>query len=157
MTYLDMDPLSIHTIVMAATGVLTDIADKRGMVSVMEQYIRPAKLKEFRRAIRKNSNFFKHADRDANAKLEHFNTSINDFALLEATYLYSELGNEATVPMKIYLGWFIALYPEFTYDTPMIRRFQQSFVWPGGLPVSREEVCQAAISALGGIEKIVLT
>src|SRR5579863_8307400 len=70
------DPVSIHTLAMAAFRVLKDVSEHQAGNSTVDilirDYIRPEHEKVFWAAISKASNFFKHADRDFDQEFEDF-------------------------------------------------------------------------------------
>lgn len=149
MTFLCMDPLAIHTLIMAANGVLQDLTDKEERVSSKEQLIRPEKIDEFRKAMRKGSNFLKHANSDPHDRLKPITDFINDSEILWAIELYKELGNAATEFMAAYSSWFIVLYPKFVNDTSANRKLRDALNLPANSSDSRRELGDAIAITLG--------
>ena len=132
LTFLDKDPLPIHTIAMAALGVLQDLADKKGVLSQLEDMIRPEKLECFRSKVRQKSNFLKHADRDPNSFIEPLTGFSNDAVILNCIEYFDVLGGELTPYMTQYRWWFCAMYPHLMLEG-RLRTFMETlkFDQPG--------------------------
>jgi len=68
----ESDEVSVHTLAGAAHVLLTDLHTARNTKTLLHRYIRPEKIWEFEKAVRKPQNFFKHAADDP--------TIVTDFA-----------------------------------------------------------------------------
>ena len=68
----DKDPVSVHTLACAAHQIVYDISAKRGGDHPLfdSDQIADEHRREFRRLLRKDMTFFKHAERDAEAITE---------------------------------------------------------------------------------------
>ena len=66
----DGDEISTHTLVGAAHILITDLFSAAKQESLMYQYIRPEKRKDFERAIRGPQNFLKHVEKDPDDVLD---------------------------------------------------------------------------------------
>jgi hypothetical protein len=106
------DPVSIHTLAEAAAQVLYDIRSQHGGTSLTRDsnLIREEKKKEWLSYVFRSRNFFKHADRDANATHE-FKDTFNHFSLLDATNLYLTAKKAWTPESLLYFSWFALSYP----------------------------------------------
>lgn len=115
------DPVSVHTLAAAGGRILRDICNqkKTPLDQAFKAMIRPGKEKEFLAAVNMPANFFKHADKDADAILENVDEEINELVLFWACGHYSDLGYSLTPPMATLWTWFAALHPEFLLDGPM--------------------------------------
>lgn len=106
------DPVSIHTLTAAAYNVVRDLNKKLGggKLLVKEEfldYIKEGHEQEVRELINRAENFFKHADRDHDSKIE-FNPAQSEFLILEACSVYARLSGEFPPLFKLYQSWFIA-------------------------------------------------
>lgn len=115
------DMIAVHTLATAAQEVATDLAKRKGLKGVFEhakELIVPEKLEEFFRRVRKPQNFFKHADRDPDDKLE-FYYAATQYHLFDAVLLCILLkGDSPLTPEFIgFMAWFVGKYPDvFTDD-----------------------------------------
>ena len=78
------DPVSTHTLVAAASGVLGGLASKRGIERPVRDrdLVRDDRRAEFVRILNQAQNFFKHADNDPDATLEFRKVRPSRFARL---------------------------------------------------------------------------
>lgn len=113
------DMIAVHTLAAAAQGVLRALARRKGFTSLFEEgitKIRPEKQDEVRSLFAKAQNFFKHADRDADAKLEFF-PDATKFYLLDATRLLLSLTGRHLPETAALVGFFVVQYPGwFNFD-----------------------------------------
>jgi hypothetical protein len=66
-------------------------------------------------------NFFKHADRDAHDILDHVQEEFNDVAIFLAVQCYVALGSSPTKPMRAFIVWFSAIYPDFLLEDETLK------------------------------------
>jgi hypothetical protein len=113
MFFNDGDVVSQHTLVMAAHGILSDLASERGIKWLIKEspLIPPAARRDFIRALRLPQNFFKHADKDGGKKIR-FRYNGTRFFLFEAVRIFAVLAEQVTHPMKVFLVWFQLCYPD---------------------------------------------
>ena len=86
----DVDPVSVHTLVMAAHGILKALNKKRGgqpMLGDPMPSIRPGFEKLVADMFVKSSNFFKHGAKDPLAT-HYFAPKSNQFMILDACQVY---------------------------------------------------------------------
>jgi hypothetical protein len=105
--FLDKDEVSVHTLLAAAYQIIDDVNEKRG--NLRDNLFRPDKIKpEYHRQwadmIRAPSNFFKHADRDPEGKIEFFPFS-NMMFILYATTGLAALGVQSSVLERAFMVW----------------------------------------------------
>lgn len=108
------DVISIHTLASASYDLLKALCDKNGINNYMvknESFVREDKKMEFRQAINKAQNFFKHADRDHNSILE-FSPEFSEYFLWDATHMYSQLTSEHPPLFMLYRLWIAAKHPD---------------------------------------------
>jgi hypothetical protein len=109
----DGDVVSQHTLVMAAHGIVYDLARKRKIRgSIKDSPLVPAGVRgAFIKALHLPQNFFKHADSDDGARIR-FRYNGTHFFLFDAVRLFALLARELPYPMKVFLVWFQLCYPE---------------------------------------------
>lgn len=116
------DPVSIHTLAWAALEIIhCHLPVNNGNVSEMYAfthyhsiYIKEEYKKIFANKLREARNFFKHAARDLDKKIQ-FKPELNECVLLEAVLCYCRLEEHAltTIPeIQIFMSWLILKYPE---------------------------------------------
>jgi hypothetical protein len=110
--FSESDPVSIHTLVSAAHRLVYDINRKcLGLPMLWDTtYIRPGREKEYRDILAKASNFFKHADRDAEKTLS-FSPESTAFHLLDVCNVYQPLATERRPLMRLFI-----LYMQIHYS-----------------------------------------
>ena len=121
--FLDSDPVSIETLAGAANGVLRGMAVGRNVQSYLHDsdLIKPEFRKEWFNFLHESQNFFKHADRDADALLE-FNPEWVKFVLLETCHLFRNLAAHKDFKQRqlkeaiLYELWFSLAYPQYLID-----------------------------------------
>ncbi len=122
------DPISIHTLTMAAHGILHDLSKAKGIGSQLKEsdLIKPEYRREWIRLLHEPQNFFKHADRDPdpNAVIE-FKPELTPFLLIDALRLYRELKGRPMREELVLQTWFGIMYPNVMRDTPMTRLFNE--------------------------------
>lgn len=81
----DSEPVAIHTLACAAHELLATLLEKQGKSALAfdPSLYKPGSAGEVKKALHKHYNFFKHADRDTDAKIE-FPIGITEMFLLMA-------------------------------------------------------------------------
>jgi hypothetical protein len=125
------DIVVIHTIIASAHQILFDIGKKNGIVSSIKntQALKEKKIQDFLKKINYPYNFFKHADNDADGKinigpLERFTS---DF-IMDAIVMLQGINNNMPIEAKIFWFWFVSKYPEDFANCPddsVIKKFQE--------------------------------
>ncbi len=113
----DGNEVSIHTLVGAAHGILHDLGKKKGIHSLIKDSdrIRPEYRKVLLDAINAHQNFFKHANKDGDKKLE-FPLNITEIYLFDAIQMFLMLGGKLSHQLKIFNVWLFIEHPEFLKD-----------------------------------------
>ena len=105
--FRDGDPVSIHTLAAAAYQVVHDIKTHRGIEQEL-MYDSIVIKDEYRslwiNLVKKQQNFFKHADRDPNELVE-FPLSANVLFMVMSLYGLEILGEKKSIPMRIFNTW----------------------------------------------------
>tara|TARA_R110002124_G_scaffold149220_1_gene315100 strand:+ start:255610 stop:256179 length:570 start_codon:yes stop_codon:yes gene_type:complete len=124
----ERDPVSIHTLLGASLGILHDHITDKGVVwdnNLMFHretiYIKDEFRKLWQDSIRKEQNFFKHADRDlknGTTNIE-FDPEINIFHIVEAIKALGAIETEKKfwpVEFKVFFSWLVCKYPNMVKD-----------------------------------------
>jgi hypothetical protein len=94
----DKDPISIHTLTMAAGEIIDKICTSKGLVSMRSgllDNIIPARRQEVGDAMNRARNFFKHASpANPDETLRDFSDDVNLFAIIFAAESLRSLGVE---------------------------------------------------------------
>ena len=112
MLFRNEDPLAVHTVAMAAFGILRDLTRNHGLEHTFESMIRPGKEREVWGALNSRANFLKHADRDPGDILTPFPDYTNDLLLIIASTYYELLDNPPTLEMRILVAWYCSIHPD---------------------------------------------
>lgn len=110
----EADPVSIHTLTMAAHGILRAINRKRGgrpMMGEPNPRIRPGFEKEWANVVSEASNFFKHGSRDPLGTL-HFAPESNMPLLFDACAVFMETSQESRPLMELLKFYTIVHHPQ---------------------------------------------
>lgn len=113
--FANEDPLPIHTLVMAAFGILKDLSSGRPDLfwpQVLEAIVRPEKRQALWRTLNASSNYLKHADKDPSAILSDFREESNDSMLVLGALYYQGLGYPLTTEMQAIITWYLATRPD---------------------------------------------
>ncbi len=135
------DAICIHVIASSAQIIVTDVCRNHGkntVTDMLAEYIRPEALKDFRRILKSPYNYFKHAKRDTDTELAHFDEGMNDIILWFAVIDYITAFSKPTATMLCFLAWFIAVNPKFVKP---------------GMP-ELDEVVVLIKKVFGGIDKL---
>jgi hypothetical protein len=115
------DFVVIHTVIASAHQVLIDVGKEQGIVSVVKNP-KGMTREEFRKHVRTVNepyNFFKHADKDPEGKInialiERFTS---DF-MLDAILMLQNISGEIPLEAKVFWSWFVSTYPDEFSDCP---------------------------------------
>jgi hypothetical protein len=110
----DADPVSVHTLVMAAHGILRAINKKRGgqpMFGDPSPYIRPGFEKRVADMFVESSNFFKHGAKDPVAT-HYFAPELNHCVMLDACQAFMLLTQEQRPLMNVFTLYLAFHEPE---------------------------------------------
>jgi hypothetical protein len=154
MLFENEDPIAIHTLCMAAFRILRDLAEKGGdsyIHKVVKAIIKPGMEKEFWAVLQGPANFFKHADRDAEAILGDVDEELNDIAMLLTCHFYQNLGHQLTPEMMMLVLWVNVMHPNYLReDIPVLLKEQLSQARSGLVGQSRQDqlsVCRELLVA----------
>jgi hypothetical protein len=103
------DEVAIHTLVMAAFGILRDLSKDR---DYYELGVKPHLTQIGIRRLNKIANFLKHADRDSDATLSSFSHEENDWRIGFCIILYRDLAGKFTPTMAAFHSWMVVRHPE---------------------------------------------
>lgn len=109
----DEDLLPVVTLARAAAEVLRDIGAREGIDDVVldSDIVAEGREEEWRRLVRRDQNFLKHADRDPDGTLE-FNADSVPFVVFAAVQMLWRVGKCDVPETRAFIGWFVNAYPE---------------------------------------------
>jgi hypothetical protein len=110
----DKDAVSIHSLAYAAYDVIHTLSEKHGRTKKLfldSDLVKHEYKRIFRDAARRAGNFFKHADRDPEEKLE-FKPIINEFFIYFAILGIELMGLPASRFERAFLMWICLHHPE---------------------------------------------
>jgi hypothetical protein len=115
--FCDDDAVSIHVLASAASQILYDVCQHRGVRSFRDtslDYIVENYHREWIKRTRQAFEYFKHARADAAEELARFHPNANDFVLFAACFDYANLYGltDANPAIICYFGWFLGTRPE---------------------------------------------
>jgi hypothetical protein len=115
MFFAEADPVSIHTLASAAQEILRGLTKARGIPSpsVKDTDLIPEdKRGIWLKAVNREQNFFKHADRDPDESLV-FDPDFVPYVIHDAAAIYSKLTG-GTIPRECaaFAMWFILKHPQ---------------------------------------------
>ena len=104
----DGDPVSVHALSFAAYEIAHAVSKKRnplrpGLLFDAE-FIKEERRREFNDLMRKEANFFKHADRDPNAVVE-FHPELSEMFMLFAIFALQLCGERESEEESIFVHW----------------------------------------------------
>ncbi len=104
------DPIAVHTLVAAGHQIVTDLGNAVGVVGLLKGSGQPA---EHLRALNYAANFFKHADKDAEGRvnIEPLAKLTAEF-LMDAVVLLQRLTGELPIEGKVFWTWFVTKHRE---------------------------------------------
>jgi hypothetical protein len=123
----DCDPVSVHTLVMAANEIIERLCESKGTPAMRRSFLAmiiPEMRKEFGRHLNKARNFFKHAS-DLNEVLENFSDEQNLVGIIMAVNGLLLLGVDMQ-EARSFIAWVRLVEPQFFPD-PLPRDFLGTF------------------------------
>lgn len=108
------DIVSVHTLATAAYQILYDTARKQGLKDILydSDIIKDEYRGQAKRHINIAKNFFKHADKDRDKKIE-FNSSITEWFLFSAAHLVRQIYGDMYPENYVFVWWYAVNHPEF--------------------------------------------
>lgn len=115
------DPVVVHTLVASAHQILFDLGKSRGVGSQIKNSanLDAQEVQEFLRAVNYPYNFFKHADRDPESKIDVgplFQLTA-DF-LMDGVLMLQKIAGVVPIQARIYWAWFVSYYHEQFANLP---------------------------------------
>jgi hypothetical protein len=112
----DSDPVSVHTLAFAAYEILHAVSEYRDPHRcdlIFDTFlIKDEFRREWNKLIRRDANFFKHAERDPEASLD-FDPAFSEWFILYATVARQLCGREQSNEETLFLWWFQINRPDF--------------------------------------------
>lgn len=109
--------VSVHTLATAAYQILYDTAKKQGLKDILydSDIIKDEYRGQAKRHINIAKNFFKHADKDHDKKIE-FNSSMTEWFLFSAAHLVRQIYGDMYLENYVFCWWYSVNHPEFLKD-----------------------------------------
>jgi hypothetical protein len=122
--FQDGDRVSIRTLAAAAHQVLSDLLKHAGKKTRLERnaedVVKPEYRREYRDAIRRAQNFFKHADKEPNpTAVVEFDPRQTHYILLDCFEAYMLLTGRSMRELWLFFGWFALENPDLLLPSPM--------------------------------------
>lgn len=137
------DPVSIFTLAANAWEVVDTLCDKRGVKSISNEsrdHIPEGKDLKKNYVNSPYRNFFKHADRDPDARLDGFDATKCDGVLFLGVEDYLRLMGKGPVEFQIFQLWYLAMYIEKVSDTSLEKILEATDrAFPNIRELSRDE------------------
>jgi hypothetical protein len=119
--FQDRDPISVHTLAMAAAEIIDRLCEAKGLQSMRAHFmsrVTPEHRKEVGNALNKAVNFFKHASSSRpNQVLADFSDDRNMMAIMFAVDGLRQLGTH-TEEMKAFSAWQMVVEPGLFLNPP---------------------------------------
>jgi len=117
MWFADGDTVSIHTLACAAHQIIHDInTNQKGPDLIFDSaIIKDERRKEWIRRMKKESNFFKHADTDP-VEIIEFDPQSSEFFIIMSINGLLIFGIEGNVAETAFFRWFCLHNPDFLTD-----------------------------------------
>jgi len=125
------DLIVVHTLVASAHQILFDLGKKQGVESQIKSLdnLRDDDVQELLRGVNYPYNFFKHADRDPEAKIDvgplfQFTADY----LMDGVLMLQTIAGSLPIHARIYWAWFVSYYHEQFENLPPdgeVARLQQ--------------------------------
>jgi hypothetical protein len=113
----DSDPVSVHTLALAAYGILHTIPRKRGESGLLFDSfaIKKEMRNDWAKLLREQANFFKHADRDPEGEVS-FALFANEVFILFSIMALSKMGEPLELEERAFLGWHSMMRPHLVKE-----------------------------------------
>ena len=118
MLFSERDRIAIHTVASAAHQVFADLAIKRNLRHLLRNpsaYIDSSAYTQARKELCEPENFFKHADRDADAQVT-FAPLLLQIFLVESIEIHAQLAEHTLWDFHVFNMWFHLCFPGYTHD-----------------------------------------
>lgn len=128
------DPIAIHTLVASAHQILFDIGSEKGIGSVVKrlQGLEKGEVRQFLISVNYPYNFFKHADKDPDTRINigPLSQLTQDF-IMDAVLMLQRISGDIPREAQVFWNWFVSFYPEgfdkLPPDGPIARMQEQEF------------------------------
>ncbi len=138
--FFNKDIISCLTLIWASRLILLDLAKLAWTHNWMQSIIIPEMIWTFENAMRKEQNFFKHAEKDGFADIE-FEPKKIEWLLIDALNIYEQLPNcKHTKNMQSFQFYFIVNNPKLVNEGK--RKILLEFLGNNGIP-SKEFIWKA--------------
>jgi hypothetical protein len=148
----DCDPVSVHTLVMAANEIIERLCESEGTPAIRNSFLAmiiPEWRRKFGRHLNKARNFFKHAS-DHDEVLEDFSDEQNLVGIVMAVHGLLLLGVDM-LEARLFTAWVRLVEPELFLDPlprDLIGTYDATFDPDYFRNLSRAEQKQSGLAAL---------
>lgn len=115
------DNVAIHTMIAAGHQILVDVGKVKGVEGALKntKVLRDPKNQDYLKAINYPFNFFKHADRDGDDKINVAPLQLftKDF-IMDGIVMLQRITGDLPIEAKIYWFWFVSKHPEDFANLP---------------------------------------
>jgi hypothetical protein len=134
------DAVSIRTLACAAHEILTVlVATKGGRSLLLDNPLYSAEMKKgIRRGFKGPYNFFKHADRDAGARLR-FRPLLVEGIIADAIFMYGRVTGHYFPEAIVYILYFFTVYASEFGDLPLVAEVRKRFAEMEEPPRARKD------------------
>jgi hypothetical protein len=153
----DCHPVPIYMLASAAREILTTIATKAGIESVLHELAdaEGAALKDAIQSSHQWANFFKHADRDPTDRIQFSETEV-DSVLYTACNDFQRVTGGMPIEAQVFCFWIRALAYERVSEAPL--REQEDIKWaisqfPGIRRVGRKDQKRLGLDVLSRVKR----
>ncbi|MEA3010560.1 MAG: hypothetical protein QOJ91_2252 [Sphingomonadales bacterium] len=116
----DSNFLAAEALASAAIDVVSGVSKAAEVQTLSDQFyehVRPEKLKDVRKVMRKPYNFLKHSDRDRDTAIDRYNPDAAIWRTFIAAVDYDVLWQQMSFRMMLYMTWFYSRYPTILKET----------------------------------------
>jgi hypothetical protein len=125
----ERDSISTYTLAAATQELLRGLLKARGQGSRLKDsdLIVPGRESEWRRALNKPQNFFKHSDRDPDEVLEFRPDTLVPFTLLDCIDMYGRYVRKSTKGGVLFFAWFSLSHRDLLLPGTEIAKLAEEF------------------------------
>jgi|GEM_PF-1083760 len=140
MFFQSADPVSIHTLSSAALEVISAVAQHRqvpgdSLHEMLIERVRPEHQEELRSLLREPQNFFKHANRDVEERLD-FHPDAAGWVLFDGIWIYRRVMQDLPVILRAFEAWWVLQHPHILRDDTARSVYQKA---AGSFPASNRK------------------
>lgn len=158
----DSNFLAAEALASAAIDVISGVSKTAEIQTLSDQFyerVRPEKLKEVRKVMRKPYNFLKHSDRDKDTAIDRYNPDAAIWRTFIAIVDYDVLWQQMSFRMMLYMSWFYSRHPSILKETATYDHSAFEATYGSMVELPRRaaiEVLKRILGDLEGTEHLIL-